>query len=428
MLIIIRKIIQILMLISLQYFSLTSCIAQNVTTASNTIQQNTIIFIPGYYGTALKRDATNKRTWLTAWELILGNNTLALDEIGLEIPGAEPYSPDGILKQINLIPGLFSIDIYGDAIDKLNTLSGFKVIQFTYDWRRNNMLAIKKLGELVDQLKKTNNNGKIIIVAHSMGGLITSYYLRYGIQPLKSAQENWAGAKKIDKVVMAGVPFRGVVSVFRNMQIGSQFGLNKTLLKSHAIASFVSSYQTLFLDPDKVLNNQLEPYSGVHDAQTWKQHHWGLMNNDSDASEEAMKQRYQFLQKSLNESRHFLNLINAPDEIDTFRKDTFRKETFSTPLFYIQSNSRKTLGKMIVYQNQQTFRLIYEDEELERLFQHQKISLFVSGDGTVSTVSAQLPATYQATADQLTIKIIDAEHSKLYSDTRIMKQVIDFIK
>ena len=85
----------------------------------------------------------------------------------------------------------------------------------------------------------------ISIVAHSMGGLIVSYYLRYGTQDIESAVENWKGAEDLQRVVLAGVPFLGVMNSFRNMNFGVTVGWNSSLLSSEAYASFPASYYTL---------------------------------------------------------------------------------------------------------------------------------------------------------------------------------------
>jgi hypothetical protein len=78
-----------------------------------------------------------------------------------------------------------------------------------------------------------------------MGGLIVSYYLRYGDQDLELTVETWEGTTHIEKVVMAGVPFLDSMWSFRNMQYGRMIGLNSSLLNQQAMASFPASYYTL---------------------------------------------------------------------------------------------------------------------------------------------------------------------------------------
>ncbi|MGB0717444.1 MAG: esterase/lipase family protein, partial [Phycisphaerae bacterium] len=68
----------------------------------------------------------------------------------------------------------------------------FTCFQFDYDWRRNNVENARRLHEFIldkkayiqDELKKRydieNADFKFDLVAHSMGGLIARYYIRYG--------------------------------------------------------------------------------------------------------------------------------------------------------------------------------------------------------------------------------------------------------
>lgn len=413
-------------LITLAVIATSGCNSPDQSTTANMPAKPTIIFIPGYYGSVLKQSSSNKRVWLTAGEALFGHKTLALNDKGLDIPGADSYKVDGVLKQVALLFGLFNIDAYGDFLTQLQALENFDVIPFAYDWRRDNMLAVEKLAKLIEQLKQRQPDKKIILVAHSMGGLITSYYLRYGSQAPENAVENWTGAKNIDKVVMAAVPFRGVMVVFRNMQTGAKFGLNTTLMNAQAVASFDSSYQTLFLDPQLLLNNQLQPFAGAHDIKKWRQHKWGLLNNTTKTSDEAMNLRLRFVEKSLQTSRQFLNLINAP--INHNINKSVNQTKLNTKILYIHSNGHSTLEKMIVDEQGQTSQLIYSDEQVQQKLGKQNFSLFSAGDGTVTTESSRLPQAYQNSSTATSIILTTAEHSKIYNDKNTLDALLRFIR
>lgn len=410
---------------------LNACNPSNHDVNNNMPSKNTIIFIPGYYGSELEKTSNNKKVWITAMQAIFGKKTMAIDESDLEIPNSEPYQVGGILKNVNLLFGLIKIDVYGNFLTELNSIPGYDVIPFSYDWRRDNIIAVKNLSLLVDKLKREKPDHKITIVAHSMGGLITSYYLRYGNQPYDTAIENWAGAKNIDKVVMAAVPFRGVMLVFRNMETGVKFGFNSQLMKPHAVASFGSSYQTLFLDEHDLLNNELKPFIGAHDAETWKAHQWGLLKNFTNASQKAMNNRFLFVDKALIGSRNFLNLINAPKTeniVENTSPNTTKESSLGIPLLYIHSNGHKTLEKMIVNDVGKTPRLIFNNEQLDEYHPNSNIRLFAEGDSTVTTVSSTLPLAFQINSGATTINLTTAEHSKIYNDTKTLEALQRFLR
>jgi pimeloyl-ACP methyl ester carboxylesterase len=147
----------------------------------NTASLPQIIFVPGYYGSYLNRFEDNKRVWFTLGQALWGDQTLARSEDDINIHGAVPLKVDGVFNSISLIPGILSIDIYGKIITSLE--EGFRgkanIVAFAYDWRQDITHSAQQLAQLVDSLY-SRGAPKVAIVSHSMGGLITSYYLLYG--------------------------------------------------------------------------------------------------------------------------------------------------------------------------------------------------------------------------------------------------------
>jgi Lecithin:cholesterol acyltransferase len=103
-----------------------------------------------------------------------------------------------LVENVSIIPGLMKIDGYTDATRTIvNNFSNVtqgdiyndpddraaNFYHFPYDWRRDNQVAAKILKRLLDQRLKCwrehsgNPNAKVILLAHSMGGLISRYYL-----------------------------------------------------------------------------------------------------------------------------------------------------------------------------------------------------------------------------------------------------------
>ncbi len=167
-----------------------------------------IIFIPGYYGTRLVKQTKSgqKLVWINASQTLWGDMTLAMPGFG--VPGAAELAPTTVLDRVSVIPGLYSMNFYGDFIDTLRVhfRNTAQVHTLPYDWRRDYYTAVQLLDEFIKHLQSKGAK-RISIVAHSMGGLVASYYLRYGNQRPELARENWQGTKNIEKVVMAATPF-----------------------------------------------------------------------------------------------------------------------------------------------------------------------------------------------------------------------------
>lgn len=74
---------------------------------------------------------------------------------------------------------------------------------FPYDWRKDNALAAEKLAELIDQAVTQNGATEISLIAHSMGGLISRYYLESG------DFNGRPGFSSVRRLLTLGTPHRG---------------------------------------------------------------------------------------------------------------------------------------------------------------------------------------------------------------------------
>jgi pimeloyl-ACP methyl ester carboxylesterase len=390
-------------------------------------QENAIIFIPGYSGSALKRKSTGERIWLTASEALWGSSTLAPDEGGLEISGAMELIEDGILRKVRVVPLLYKVDIYDSFIEELENRFREKaqVILFSYDWRQDNFKAVTKLDQLVNQLID-NGTRSISIIAHSMGGLITTYYLRYGTQEPEMTserpRETWIGAAKIDRAVLAGVPFRGTMVRFQNMQRGAQYGLNTTLMAGQAMSSFPSSYQLLpFFEGSKVLSTDLQPIPDViFDPGYWIRNQWGLLRDDQ-ASPQAVENREQFTTRELDRANRFLRLINhsSPD-----------REDLSTRLLHIVGKGRPTLAKVILLKDRGEAGglLLFDEKDLRKYLPEVSADVLLEdSDGSVTVESASLPQVFKEKFPSFSSVETKIVHRDIFNDKEVQKQLFAFL-
>ena len=387
--------------------------------------QPAIIVVPGYYGTKLSRASDGAEVWIDAWEALFRSRSLRLPLPGLGFDKALDLRPDGIVNKVNVIPLIYSVEGYGALLEALRKASADReqVVPFTYDWRLDLMDAVRKLGSLVDQLRG-QGRCPIAIVAHSMGGLITSYYLRYGTQDLGNAVENWEGAEKVDTVVMAGVPFLGSMTVFRNMQYGVRIGLNRSLLDQKAVASFPASYYLLPAGDADVL---LAPASGsvksmIRKESNWKEYGWGLLKDSSSLQHEIIERRSAYTSSWLREAGRFSNLLLAPPGRSTGTR---------VPLLYILAKGYPTLAKGVWLDrspDNTLDRLLFEQEQVETYLPSMDHRLILEdGDGSVTLHSASLPDAYGHALD-VTSRERNVDHVDLVREPEIHREIVDFLQ
>jgi pimeloyl-ACP methyl ester carboxylesterase len=292
------------------------------------------------------------------------------------------------------------MQIYQPWLDALGqAYSGAaRIVELPYDWRRDNLGAVQALHACTTRLRGEGIR-RIALVGHSMGGLISSYFLRYGSQPPESAVETWEGAALVDAVLIAGAPFRGAMLSFHDMQHGARTGLNRSLLNATAVASFPSCYQLLPLaDADCVRSAALEPLPGVMaDAERWRRHGWGLLRGmQGRLAQGAIEARFRYLQDQLARAGRIAERLHAP---------LARTPAGAPPLLNLVGSGLPSLAQ-VIYLESDGGRLLFRNRELERFAPAAaRGSLLADGDGTVTRRSAALPAAYAQAlhAQELTV-------------------------
>ena len=144
-------------------------------------QNKAIVIVPGVGGSVL-RNADGEICWV--W---LGRVTqLACNTSGLSVNTIVPGTGDYDVG--------FPTNYYKPLYDVLNAEYGdeYQVLFFPYDWRLNNNAAAQKLAEATDDYDE------LILVAHSMGGLVASKFC--------TIAEN---RNKVDKLITLGTPYTG---------------------------------------------------------------------------------------------------------------------------------------------------------------------------------------------------------------------------
>jgi pimeloyl-ACP methyl ester carboxylesterase len=150
-----------------------------------------------------------------------------------------------------------------------------------YDWRKDNIFAVRKLHALIEQIRIDYNdpNLRVDIIAHSNGGLIANYYLRYGpTDVLEEARfAPWLeGDKRIRRLVMLGTPNLGAVTSLERLNYGDRMAVRTVPVE--VMATFATPFQAL---PHRLAQTVLDPLGQVvdldlFDPALWRDRKWSV--------------------------------------------------------------------------------------------------------------------------------------------------------
>ena len=149
-----------------------------------------------------------------------------------------------LMPDVHLVPGLWGIDGYS-AIAAMITgnfdvVPGRTFLQVPYDWRRDNRVAARKLAAValpaLHEQRKENPEAKLIILGHSMGGLVARYFLE--------CMDGWKDTRML---ITFGTPYRGSFNALNFLANGfsKKIGPLKVADLSTLLRSLTSVYQLL---------------------------------------------------------------------------------------------------------------------------------------------------------------------------------------
>lgn len=219
------------------------------------VLKDVVIVIPGITGSVLQKGGAT--IWGPSAAMIWNSVTSGGDAIrSLALQHGDSQEDDlgddivatSLVQDVHLVPGLWKIDGYTGLRELVkqrftNVVIGgpssalpANYIEFPYDWRRDNCISARKLKRTIDEAllrwrrEPTMAGAKVIVLAHSMGGLIARYWLE--------ALGGWPDCRAL---ISFGTPFRGspaAVDYLAN-------GYKRLIDLSQTMRSFTSVYQLL---------------------------------------------------------------------------------------------------------------------------------------------------------------------------------------
>lgn len=363
----------------------------NPAASKHTLEFNPVIVIPGVMGSKLLDSTTGKSLWGdfdTNYIDLTQRNNLPL--LALPLHGQKDSArghPNGVLdllkfralgmsNQQEVYAGIMGALGVGGFLDQQLSASKidwgkehFTCFQFSYDWRLSNAANALRLHEFILEkrayirrhTKEIYGNAKVNvkfnIVAHSMGGLVARYYLRYGNQALpKNGSQpklNWAGAKYVDQLIMIGTPNAGSILTFNDLSDGLNliphwkrllFDVSLPEFSPTLIASYPSTFEMLPRTRHQpVLNLADNAVVDLFDVELWDRQGWGILNPSEkenwalhmpelNSAEERRAAAKEHLRYNLKRAQQFQQALDRPAKPpSSLRISLFAGDSINTP-------------------------------------------------------------------------------------------------
>lgn len=373
------------------------------------LPRKAIIVLPGIVASRLYKNDNNKRGKML-WEPKISNYffnipALACDDNGIPknevIPEHLYINKTGnyIVEKINNLSQEYGADnTYGELVNSLYKKfhNKYDVYFYAYDWRKSNYENAILLEKFIDD----NRYDKVNLIAHSMGGVLASEYLR-------RSTEN---VNKLDKLITIGTPYLGAPKALYTLETGNFFDnkfinlATKWFLK-RVVNSFFSVYE--LLPTEKFFNLNGATYVKRHDRNIYTEKSGIRVVNTT--KKLNYNETYNLISRREWATNNKNLLKPMLPNSEKLHRGLFQKEHIanSVNLYAIIGYGKKTLMEL------KEFYINNEHKSTDIL------NVLNTGDGTVPVISASIGNTIDKNRDFF----INEEHAKLAGN----QDVIDFV-
>ena len=374
-----------------------------------------VILIPGLFGSKLRDRTTGVEVWPGLWSRVVFNDYSDL-ELKFD-PKTFEVERDN-LEAFDLAEVVLGKAFYGPIISALVNFGGYvratpgtpaktgerRYYVFAYDWRQDNVEQAKKLEELIDAIRRDYGDSelRVDIVAHSMGGLVARYYLRFGPVDVLDGMPSLItlyGAKRVRKLILLGTPNFGTVSALHAYLAGESIGLKR--MRPEVLATMPSGYQ---LFPHPLANWLIDPSwnalpDELFDPATWRRYRWNVYDPavearvraehgaEGDSYLAALQGYFEF---RLERARRFAWMLSTPEPATPIRYVLFGGDCTLTPARIVVEDDGKGMQTRLAPSD---VRKTVSSETLERV-------MLEPGDGRVTKPSLLARETIDPTAPQ----------------------------
>ena len=316
-----------------------------------------LIFIPGILGSRLVDVSTGNPVWpRSLLSVALGRN---LDLLALPVEGVESGLPLPSLRPDGLFLSIAGESFYRDMVHTLERIGGYDCVGpdrirgdtdcvlFAWDWRRDMVDAAARLDALVERLRalRADPDLKVDLVAHSAGGLVARYFLRFGGEDVLDRDEAeiaHRGGYKVRKAILVGTPNYGSISALQESITGMPVGLGH--LSPETLATMPVQAQ-LLPHPDRswmvdIRGDRID--LELFDVETWRENRWSIFDPrarkriasrfESPASAEAYLSGLETVfERSLRRGARFHRALSEPRQDSPHKMIVFGGDCHMTP-------------------------------------------------------------------------------------------------
>lgn len=352
--------------------------------------RNPVVVIHGILGARLEERETHRSVWgaftddyanpetedgarLVALPLRIPESAVTYDPAQQRVIASEPL---GQLR-LSLLFQVINVEVYASILRTLG-IGGYRdrvlvdpqtpdyaddhftCSTFFYDWRRDNVENAIRFGAFlrhkrqevdasarhkIEKLRAVGDESsrreadeveawlargyKFDVVAHSMGGLIAHYYLRFGEQDLpadgSTPPVTWAGAAEIDRLIQVGTPNFGAAEAISELHSGFQPAFFLPRFHPAILGTMPSIYQLMPRTRHGVLLDEDGSVAAadLYDPALWRDNGWGLAAPESDrvlawllpeVPDAALRRQQALAYQAwcLARARHFHAALDAP--------------------------------------------------------------------------------------------------------------------
>jgi hypothetical protein len=217
------------------------------------------------------------------------------------------------------------------------------LFRFDYDWRRDLVESAASLHRFlldrraeVQAARAGDATGRVApirfdVVAHSTGGLVLRYYLRYGDADLPGDGSlpplTWAGADLVGRAILVGTPNAGGIGALLDLVGGEGASAILPGISPLVLGTYPSAYQLLPRGRHgsvvRIQGHIRQTIDDLFDAALWENLGWGLASADHDESlarllplepDPVARRRIALdhLRKCLRRARRFCEALDVP--------------------------------------------------------------------------------------------------------------------